>query len=202
VALVAALLVVGAYLLGTFPTALLVGRRAGFDPTTAGSGNPGASNTYRLGGRRAGAIVLAGDLLKGVVAAALGLVVSGRPLGYAMGIAAVLGHIAPATRRFQGGKGVATAAGMAAVLLPVETAAAVGVFGLVAAATRTPAIASIAAMAGLLVAVVASGRPASEVAAVAVVAVLITLRHRGNLSRLRRGQELPIGDQQRGTTTP
>ena len=63
------LLVVPAYLLGTFPTAILVGRREGRDPTQEGSGNPGASNTFRTMGRRAGAIVLLGDVAKGALAA-------------------------------------------------------------------------------------------------------------------------------------
>ena len=65
------LMMLAAYLIGTFPTAHLVGRRMGFDPMAAGSGNPGASNTTRLGGAKAGAMVLLGDAGKGVVAAGL-----------------------------------------------------------------------------------------------------------------------------------
>ena len=61
-AAVTSALVIGGYVLGTFPTAVLVGRSKGFDPTTSGSGNPGASNATRIGGRRAGATVLLGDL--------------------------------------------------------------------------------------------------------------------------------------------
>ena len=72
------LLVVPAYLLGTFPTAILVGRREGRDPTQEGSGNPGASNTFRTMGRRAGAIVLLGDVAKGALAAGMGLA-TGQP---------------------------------------------------------------------------------------------------------------------------
>ncbi|MGH9117337.1 MAG: glycerol-3-phosphate acyltransferase, partial [Acidimicrobiales bacterium] len=79
--LLSVLVVIAAYLAGTFPTALIVGRRLGFDATTAGSGNPGASNAYRVGGRRAGLLVFAGDLLKGALAAGLGLAVGGRALG-------------------------------------------------------------------------------------------------------------------------
>src|SRR4051812_14518120 len=107
----AAVVVVGAYLLGCFPTAGIVGRRAGFDADSAGSGNPGASNSFRLGGVRAGVLVLVGDGAKGTVAAAAGLLVGGRALALAAGAAAVIGHVAPVTRRFRGGKGVATAAG-------------------------------------------------------------------------------------------
>src|SRR5690606_21125041 len=86
------ILVVPAYLLGTFPTAILVGRRRGRDVTTEGSGNPGASNTLRTMGRRAAAAVLLGDLGKGAVAAGVGLL-AGRGIGVACGLAAVLGHV-------------------------------------------------------------------------------------------------------------
>ena len=63
------MLVVGAYFLGTFPSAILVGRRRGVDPTTAGSGNPGASNVYRTAGKRAGVVVALADLAKGAIPA-------------------------------------------------------------------------------------------------------------------------------------
>ena len=79
------LLVVPAYLLGTFPTAVLVGRHEGHDVTSEGSGNPGASNTYRTMGRRAGAIVLLGDVAKGAVAAGMGLATGNRAVGVACG---------------------------------------------------------------------------------------------------------------------
>lgn len=191
-AVVAGPLLVGAYLAGTFPTALLVGRRAGFDPSVSGSANPGASNTMRLGGRRAGALVLAGDLSKGLLAAGVGLAAGGRALGFAMGASAVIGHIAPATRRFRGGKGVATAAGMAAVLWPLEAAASGCVFAVVALLTRTAALASLAAVSAMVVAVLLGGRPVSELVAVLGLAALVTVRHRGNLARLLSGEERPI----------
>src|SRR4051812_39974792 len=111
-------LVVPCYLLGTFPTALLVGRREGRDPTTEGSGNPGASNALRTMGRRAGALVLLGDLGKGVVATAVGQAAGGAAVGVACGVAAVVGHIFPVTRGFRGGKGVAAGGGGGPGLLP------------------------------------------------------------------------------------
>src|SRR5207249_3926010 len=115
-----ALLAVPAYFLGTFPAAQVVSQRAGRDPTREGSRNPGASNVYRLAGRRAGLAVFAGDLAKGLVAAGVGLAVGGRPLGMLCGAAAVLGHVFPVTRGFRGGRGVATAGGLALVLFPLE----------------------------------------------------------------------------------
>lgn len=185
-------LVVPAYLLGTFPTALLVGRRAGHDPTAEGSGNPGASNALRTMGRRAGALVLLGDLGKGVVATAGGWLLGGRGVGLACGVAAVLGHVAPATRGFRGGKGVATAAGTALVLLPVPSLVLAGLWALVVAATRVAALGSLAVAAGLPVATVLAGRPAAEVAAFTAVSALVAARHRDNLRRLRRGDEAAL----------
>jgi glycerol-3-phosphate acyltransferase PlsY len=185
----AALVVVGAYALGGFPTAELVGRRSGFDPQGAGSGNPGASNSFRLGGARAGVLVLVGDVGKGAIAAAVGLVVGGRGLGIAAGAAAVVGHVAPIARRFRGGKGVATAVGMIAVLEPVAAIAGAIVWAAVARVTRTAVVASVAMVVVVVASIAVAGRPAWEVATLAGVGVLVVLRHRGNLARLRRGEE-------------
>jgi glycerol-3-phosphate acyltransferase PlsY len=185
----ATLVVVGAYVLGGFPTAALVGRRSGFDPAGAGSGNPGASNSFRLGGTRAGALVLIGDVGKGALAAGAGLAVGGRGLGVAAGAAAVVGHVAPIGRRFRGGKGVATAVGTVAVLEPVAALAGAIVWVAVATVTRKAVVASVAMVAIVVLAIAAAGRPAWEVATLGGVAVLVIVRHRGNLARLRRGEE-------------
>ncbi len=183
------MLVVPAYLLGTLPTAILVGRWAGHDPTCEGSGNPGASNAYRTMGRRAGASVLAGDLAKGAVAAAVGLVAGDRGLGVACGLAAVLGHVAPATRRFRGGKGVATGAGMAAVLLPVASIGLAALWLVTAKVVGAASAGSVAVAVGLPIAAALSGGPIGEVVAFAACGALVVVRHRGNLGRLRRGEE-------------
>ena len=119
---VIALLVPLAYLLGTFPSAEIVARRRGVDVTTAGSGNPGASNTFRLLGWRAGVLVFALDAAKGAIAAAVGLLVADGHVGaYVLGIAAILGHMFPVTRHFKGGRGVATGAGVLLVIFPLLT---------------------------------------------------------------------------------
>ena len=183
--MVAAALVVLAYLLGTFPTALLVGRRQGFDPTTTGSGNPGASNAFRVGGARAGAAVFVGDVAKGALAAGVGLAVGGRALGFAMGAAAVVGHIAPITRQFRGGKGVATAFGMAFVLLPVAIPVAAIAFVVGLRVGRAAAVGSLCAVVAVVVTFPIAGRPAWETVTAAGVALLIVARHRGNLAQLR-----------------
>ncbi|MFL6205220.1 MAG: glycerol-3-phosphate acyltransferase [Acidimicrobiales bacterium] len=183
------LVVVAAYLLGTFPTAILVGRREGRDPTREGSGNPGASNTFRTMGRRAGALVLAGDVAKGALAAGMGLATGNRAVGVACGLAAVLGHVFPVTRRLRGGKGVATGAGMAFVLLP-GVAVVLAVLWLVTAKVfRAASAGSVVVAVGFPMGAWLVGRPAGEVAAFAAGSVLIVARHRDNLDRLRRGAE-------------
>lgn len=186
------MLVAAGYLLGTFPTAILVGRREGRDPTREGSGNPGASNAYRTMGRRAGALVLVGDLCKGALAAALGLATGSRAIGVACGLAAVVGHVLPVTRRLRGGKGVATAAGMALVLVPLPALAMAAVWAVAAKVSRTASVASIAIAVGLPVAVALADRPAGEVAAFAACGALVVARHRSNIDRLRRGEERPL----------
>jgi acyl phosphate:glycerol-3-phosphate acyltransferase len=183
------LLVVPAYLLGTFPTAILVGRHEGRDPTQEGSRNPGASNTFRTMGRRAGAVVLLGDVAKGALAAGMGLASGSRAVAVACGLAAVLGHVAPVTRGFRGGKGVATGAGMALVLLPVPTLVLAVVWLVAVRVTGAASAGSVAVAVGFPVAAAVVGRPPGEVLAFAACGVLVGARHRGNLDRLRRGDE-------------
>ena len=183
------LLVVPAYLLGTFPTAILVGRHEGRDPTQEGSGNPGASNTFRTMGRRAGVIVLLGDVAKGALAAGAGLATGNRAVGVACGLAAVLGHVYPATRRFRGGKGVATGAGMALVLLPGVTLVLAIVWLVTVKVFGAASAGSVAVAIGFPFGAWLVGRPPGEVAAFAVCGVLVVIRHRDNLDRLRRGEE-------------
>jgi acyl phosphate:glycerol-3-phosphate acyltransferase len=177
------------YLLGTFPTALIVARIAGYDPTTEGSGNPGASNVYRLAGIRAGLAVFAGDAAKGAIATGVGRAAGGPRLALACGLAAVLGHVFPAFRRLRGGRGVATAAGTVAVLEPIVALPFVAVWLLVARLTGKASAASLVVIGGLPLVVVALDRPSWEKAGVAGLAGLVLARHAGNLVRLARGEE-------------
>jgi glycerol-3-phosphate acyltransferase PlsY len=185
--------VVGAYLLGTFPSAQLVGARLGIDPTQTGSGNPGATNVLRTAGRRAGALVFAGDALKGAVPAALGLLVDDRGLAVACWAAAVLGHVFPLTRRLRGGKGVATAGGGTLVLYPLVGVALLVVFAAVVRLSRTASLGSLAVAVALPLLVAASDRPGWEVAAAAGVSVLVVIRHAGNIRRLLHREERAFG---------
>jgi glycerol-3-phosphate acyltransferase PlsY len=181
--------VVLSYLLGCLPVARVVAGRFGVDPTASGSGNPGASNVYRTTGRRAGAAVLIGDVAKGALAAGLGLAVGGRLLGLVAGLAAVVGHVAPATRRFRGGKGVATAAGAMGVLFPLATAAAAVVWIAVLAVTSVASVASLAATAVLVAGVLVAGVDGGELVVVGLMAATVLVRHAGNIGRLAQGAE-------------
>jgi glycerol-3-phosphate acyltransferase PlsY len=182
-----------AYLLGTFPTAALVGAAYGRDVTAEGSRNPGASNVYRLAGARAGGLVFAGDAAKGLLAAGAGLLAGGRGLAVACGAAAVVGHCLPATRGFQGGKGVATAFGMAVVAFPRAVLVAAVVWVAVARRTQKASVASVAGALTALAGVALSRPPLGELAAMVGVALLILLRHRANLARLSAGREHALG---------
>jgi acyl phosphate:glycerol-3-phosphate acyltransferase len=185
-------LLVPAYLLGTFPTAHLIVRSHGRDVTQEGSGNPGASNVGRLLGWRWGLLAFLGDAAKGAVPAGVGLLVQGRAGGYLLGVAAVVGHVFPVTRRFKGGRGVATAAGMMLVLHPLVALALVVVWLLVGRVLRMASVASLVCAVALPVLVWVSDRDAWEIGLAAALAALIVARHAKNLSRLARGGELRI----------
>ena len=107
-------LVVAAYLMGSLSSAIIVCRLMGFpDPRTQGSGNPGATNVLRYGGKRAAVIVLLGDALKGLIPVAIAQTLAISDTGLAaVAIAAFLGHLYPVFFGFEGGKGVATAFGV------------------------------------------------------------------------------------------
>ena len=192
------LLLLVAYVLGTFPTAHLVGRLVGIDPTAEGSGNPGATNMYRVAGRGAGALVLIGDLLKGLIPTLVALLVAGRPVATGCALAAVIGHIAPLTRRLRGnrskgGKGVATYGGGSFVMWPYATLGVVLVFLVVTKWSGRPSVASLVAVPLLPVGVgveAALGHTGWwESVLLAALALLIVFLHRSNIVRLTRGEE-------------
>ncbi len=192
-------LILSAYLLGSLSTAVITSRLLGLpDPRTQGSGNPGATNVLRIGGRKAAIITLSGDLLKGLIA-----VVSGWLLGAAeavvaaMGFAAFFGHLYPVFFRFKGGKGVATGLGvLLGIAWPVGLAA-LGTWLLVAALTRYSSLSALCA--ALLVPVWAiwfTDSPPFLILAITL-SLLLIWRHRKNIRNLINGTESKIGT--RGT---
>lgn len=183
------LVVVAAYLVGSIQAAVLVGRLRGRDPTVEGSGNPGASNAYRLMGWRAGVLVLVVDAGKGVAAALAGNAVAGRAGLFACAIAAVVGHCFPVGRWRRGGKGVATAAGFGTVAFPPLALVGVAAWGVLAAATRKASLASLVAIVAVAIAVPITGHSLGESVATGAVAALVVARHAGNVRRLLDGRE-------------
>ncbi len=187
------LLVPLAYLLGTFPSAELVARRRGIDITAAGSGNPGASNTFRVLGWRSGVLVFALDAAKGAIAAGVGLLVADGHVGaYVLGIAAIIGHTFPITRHFKGGRGVATGAGVLFVIFPLLTVASGVLWFVIARLTHKASLASIVVVIVFPIEVALAGHPWGDVTVIAAVAALVVARHAANLKRLFRGEELGL----------
>ena len=188
------MLLVGAYLLGSVSSAIIVCRIMGLgDPRAAGSGNPGATNVLRIGGekgKRAAGITLAGDMLKGVLPVLLAHALDFEPLWVILvGVAAFLGHLYPVFFQVKGGKGVATFIG---VRLAVHFWA-----GLLVAATwlfiaKGLKISSLSALIASLLAPVYLYFLTGELSWVwltLAMTLLLFWRHRSNIGRLVRGEE-------------
>lgn len=189
-----ALLAPPAWLLGTFPSAPWVARAHGHDVLAEGSRNPGASNVARLAGWRAGALVLVLDFAKGAIAAGVGLAVYGRVGAYVLGVAAVVGHTFPLYRK--GGKGVAAAGGMLAVLYPWIVIGLGIVWAVLAKVSHKASLASLPCTVAFPVLVALGDYDIREVIAVSALAVLVLARHAANIRRLVRREEntLPTRD--------
>jgi glycerol-3-phosphate acyltransferase PlsY len=182
------------YLTGSVPFAFLLARRAGIDVRVAGSGNVGAANVLRTAGLWRGILVMSLDVGKGALAVALASVAHASVTFTALAAAAaVVGHIYPVWLRFHGGKGVAVAAGVFAVLTPLATAIATVLFLVIVWTTRYISLGSIAATLALPPTAWITGEPGVIVAAAAGTGALILFRHRGNIRRLRAGTERRMG---------
>ena len=181
-----------AYLLGTFPSAELVARRRGVDVMAEGSRNPGASNTFRLLGWKAGAVVFFLDVLKGAVATAAGIAIDGHRGAFILGFAALFGHVLPVTRHFRGGRGMATGAGMMLVLFPVLTPGLALMWGALAWITHKASIASLVVAVVAPGAVALAGHPLRDVSIIGALSAVVIVRHISNLRRLVRGKELGL----------
>jgi glycerol-3-phosphate acyltransferase PlsY len=142
-----------------------------------------------VAGWRAGLVVLLGDLAKGLLPTLVALVALGRGAALGCWLAATLGHVFPVTRRFRGGKGVATAGGGALVVLPLASVVLIVLFVIIVKVRHTASIGSITMAAGLPVGALATGRPAREVIVAALVGALVIARHADNIRRLVRHEE-------------
>ncbi len=181
-----------AYLIGSVDFGVIVPRVMGVDIYAEGSGNPGTSNVMRTLGKKAAAVVLFGDLLKGLAAAALGATVLGGAGGFAAGFAAVAGHVFPVWHRFRGGKGVATAVGAALWLAPwFGLVLGIG-WALIVVATKRASIASILAMMLYVPGFALAGYRGSSLLWAGATAVLVLARHADNMRRLLGGAERTV----------
>ena len=186
------------YLIGSVSTGVIVARIVGLpDPRQTGSKNPGATNVLRLGNKKAAAITLAGDLLKGFIPVLLvGLIANAQTAYAAMSAAAIgafVGHLLPIFFRFQGGKGVATAAGAMLALTPLIGLATIALWVFIAYTTRISSLAAI--FSAIAASALATLFAAPELAfIISVIALILILRHFGNIQRLIKGEEPRIGE--------
>ena len=191
--------VVLAYLLGSLSFAVIVSKAMHLDdPRSYGSGNPGATNVLRSGNKRAALFTLLLDAVKGVAAVLIARCLAER-LGYGDGVVALaglasfLGHLYPVFFRFQGGKGVATAAGVLLALNPWVGLASLGTWLAIAIATRYSSLAALVTALLAPVYVHLLHEDPQVVIAVAVMSVLLIWRHRANISKLLNGTESKLG---------
>ncbi len=184
------LLIGSAYLIGSIPTGLLLGKAYGIDVRNEGSGNIGATNLYRTVGRRVGIITLIGDCLKGLFPVLL-VSYSSLPAEFAawVGLAAFCGHVFSVFLAFKGGKGVATALGVFLGLAPLAIAIAIALFVVVMFFWRYVSLGSISAAAVMPPAVFFLGESRTVTGVTLVIAIIVIIRHRENIGRLIAGTE-------------
>ncbi len=185
-----ALLIVAAYLVGSIPFGIIIGKIRGFDPRAVGSGNIGMTNVARAGGSSAAAITFVGDILKGAIPVGVARMMGFPPTILAwVGLGAFLGSIFSVFLGFGGGKGVSASLGVWVVLAPLALLFALAAFGITFATTRIMSLASIIAAIVLVPAVAALSMPRAYVLLAIVMSALVLVRHRENIWRLIAGEE-------------
>ena len=184
-------LILFSYLVGSVSTAIITCRLMGLpDPRTQGSQNPGATNVLRLGGKKAAAVTLLGDTLKGVIPVLLATGLKQPEIILALvGLAAFLGHLYPIFFGFQGGKGVATAFGVFLALSWVVATALIVTWLVMAKLFKISSIAALTAACLAPLFVWLFDRHLSYVAVSIIISVMLIYRHRSNIQRLLHGDE-------------
>ena len=202
------LLICLSYLIGSIPTAVWISRSVhGIDIRDYGSGNAGATNTFRVLGPRLGSIVMLVDVIKGFIGPSLYILLPFYMTNelhrtnfmIALGLAAVIGHIFPIWAGFRGGKGVATLLGMAVAIQPVVAACCLAVFLVVLLLTRFVSLSSILAGICFMVCILFifnEKEPLYRIFAV-LVALMVVLTHQKNIGRILKGTESKIALQKR-----
>ncbi len=182
--------IAGAYLLGSIPTGLLLGKLHGIDVRQEGSGNIGATNLYRTVGRKVGVLTLLGDCLKGflpvLLAWKLGLP---EPMQAWIGLAAFCGHVFSIFLLFKGGKGVATALGVYLALAPLAVLGALVLFVILVVIWRYISLGSVVAAAAMPVIIFFRPHTPQLLIATALISAIVIIKHHDNISRLVAGTE-------------
>ncbi len=196
------LVVAAAYLVGSLSFAIIVSKFYGMDdPRSYGSGNPGATNVLRSGKKKAAALTLLGDALKGLVAVGIArLLQDSLGLGdgaiAAVAVAALVGHMWPVFFGFKGGKGVATALGVLLGLSWPVALVCAAVWLVMAFGFKVSSLAALVATVISPLAAWAFGLPASWIGAIVLIAALVLYRHKSNIQKLLKGEESKIGGSQ------
>lgn len=195
ISILALALLLGAYLIGSLSSAVILCKVAGLpDPRTQGSGNPGATNVLRFGGKKLAATVLIIDVLKGVIPVVIGRLLSlDLVLLAAIALFAFLGHLYPVFFQFKGGKGVATALGAFLALSPLLALAGLMTWLVVFLISR---ISSLSAICAALMTPIYSLWLIDSMAArwlILIISLLLVWRHRSNIQRLLSGEEKKSG---------
>jgi glycerol-3-phosphate acyltransferase PlsY len=200
--------ILAAYLVGSLSFAVLISRAMGLaDPRSYGSKNPGATNVLRSGNRAAAVLTLAFDALKGYVPVLAALLLAPR-FGFGeltialVGLAAFLGHLWPVFFRFQGGKGVATAAGVLLALNPWLGLATLLTWVIVAAFFRYSSLASLVSAAFAPFYQLLIWGPSPYVLTIAVMSLLLVYRHSANIKKLLAGTESRLGQKAGAPAAP
>lgn len=188
--MISPLLIVFAYIMGSIPVGVILGKLKGVDPRKTGSGNIGATNVMRAAGKMFGIITLLCDAAKGFIPVVLAVYMGGSGYIVAMvGFAVFLGHLFPVFLKFKGGKGVATALGVYLAISPLAVLGCFVVFVIVMAIWRYVSLASIVGAIAIPVAFFILETPCEYVLMAAVIAIAVILRHKDNILRLIKGTE-------------
>jgi len=197
---------IAAYLIGSLSFAVIISRGFGLaDPRSYGSGNPGATNVLRSGNKAAALLTLAFDALKGYLPV-LAVLVWGERFGLGdgtaalVGLAAFVGHLWPLFFKFQGGKGVATAAGVIFGLNPWLGLATLATFAIIVFFFRYVSLASIVAAVFAPFYELLVWGASGAAAAIAVMGLLLVWRHSANIAKLMNGTENKLGQKAAATT--
>ncbi len=195
---------VAAYLIGCIPFAVVVSKAFGLaDPRSFGSGNPGATNVLRTGNKLAAFLTLFGDAAKGAIAIGVAALM-GIPadlLGW-IGLIAFLGHVFPITLGFKGGKGVSTSAGVLLALHWPLGLATLATWLFMAMTLRYSSLSAITAALLAPVYTILFDLPTPVIVPVSLMAIVLLIKHAGNLRRLLAGQETKIGSKKNAAKKP